>query len=141
MDAFFIGLLIWCSYTDIKKRTVSNVSVILLLSLGLVHTVLIGLFGNVWCIYPAGLVLAIPFLIVWLNNNIGAGDVKLIMGIGLYLGFTNTLVSFAVMLPLLIVCMIWSWRKNGTIESVIPFAPVIAFGAGGAVILEYTLFF
>ena len=31
MDAFFIALLVWCSYTDIRKRMVSNMSVILLL--------------------------------------------------------------------------------------------------------------
>jgi Flp pilus assembly protein protease CpaA len=42
-DAFFIALLIWCAYTDIRTRTVPNTAVILLLCLGLTHTVLIGL--------------------------------------------------------------------------------------------------
>lgn len=136
-DAFFIALLIWCAYTDIRTRAVPNTTVVLLLCLGLAHMVLVGLSGNAWWPYPAGLALAIPFFIVWLKGGMGAGDVKLIMGIGLYLGLAGTLISFALMLPMLIVCMIYSLRKNGTLRHAIPFAPVLAFGAGTAVIARY----
>ena len=90
-DALFIALLIWCAYTDIRTRTVSNTAVILLLCLGLAHTVLIRLSGSVWWPYPVGLALAVPFFIVWLKGGMGAGDVKLLMGIGLYLGLLNTM--------------------------------------------------
>ena len=137
MDAFFIALLIWCAYTDTHTRAVPNTAVVLLLCLGLVHTVLVGLSGSAWWPYPAGLALAIPFFIVWLKGGIGAGDVKLLMGIGLYLGLAGTLISFALMLPMLIVCMIHSLRKNGTLSHAIPFAPVLALGAGTAVIAGY----
>ena len=136
-DAFFIALLIWCAYTDIRKRTVTNTAVILLLCLGLSHTVLIGLSGSAWWPYTAGLALAVPFFIVWLKGGMGAGDVKLLMGIGLYLGLVGTLISFAFMLPMLITCMIHSLRKHGTLRHAIPFAPVLAFGAGTAVIAGY----
>ncbi len=139
MDAFFIALLICCVYTDIKTRTVSNVSVILLLCLGLAHTVLIGLSGSAWWPYPAGLALAIPFFIVWLKGGMGAGDVKLIMGIGLYLGMLNALISFALMVPVLIGLMVRSWIKAETLKNAIPFAPVLAFGGVGAVLLGYIL--
>ena len=98
-DALFIFLLAWCAYTDIKKRIVSNPSVILLLCLGLVHTAIMLLAGNTWWTYPAGLLLSVPFVIAWLRNGMGAGDVKLIMTISLYLGMLNTLVSFALMVP------------------------------------------
>ena len=136
-DVFFIALLIWCAYTDIRTRTVPNIAVVLLMSLGLAHTVLIGLFGSAWWPYPAGLALAIPFFIVWLKGGMGAGDVKLLMGICLYLGLACTLISFTLMLPMLIACMIHSLRKHGTLRHVIPFAPVLAFGAGTAVIAGY----
>ena len=96
---FFIVLLVRCSYTDIRKRTVSNLAVILILCLGLAHTVLMGLAGNTWRTYPAG---AIPFFVAWLRGGMGAGDVKLIMGICLYLGVLNTLIAFALMVPALI---------------------------------------
>jgi len=136
-DAFFIALLIWCSYTDIRKRMVSNVSVILLLCLGIVHTALMGLAGNTWWTYPAGIVLAVPFFVAWLRGQMGAGDVKLFMGICLYLGVLNTLIAFALMVPALIVLIVRSWIKTKTLKSAIPFAPVLAFGAGGAVVLAY----
>jgi prepilin signal peptidase PulO-like enzyme (type II secretory pathway) len=111
--------------------------VILLLCLGLTNTVLIALSGNAWWPYPAGLVLATPFFIVWLKGDMGAGDVKLLMGIGLYLGLAGTLISFTLMLPMLIICMIHSLRKHGTLRHAIPFAPVLAFGVGAAVIAGY----
>ena len=59
-DAFFIALLAWCAYTDIRKRTVSNVSIILLLCLGIEHTVLMTVAGNTWWTYLVGMALAVP---------------------------------------------------------------------------------
>ena len=136
-DAFFIALLVWCSYTDIRKRTVSNVSVILMLCLGIAHTVLMGLAGNTWWTYPAGMAMAVPFFIVWLRGQMGAGDVKLVMGVCLYLGVLNTLIAFALMVPALIGLMVRSWIKTKTFKSALPFAPVLALGAGGTVALGY----
>ena len=136
-DAFFIALLIWCAHTDICTRTVSNTAVILLLCLGLVHTVLIELSGSAWWPYPAGLALAVPFFIVWLKGGMGAGDAKLLMGIGLYLGLLNTILAFALMLPCMAILLIRSWIRYKTLKTTIPFAPVLAFGAGTAVIAGY----
>ena len=137
MDAFFVAVLLWCSYTDLKSRTVSNMSVVILLCLGLVHTILVALSGGTWWVYPAGMLLGIPFLIAWLKGEMGGGDVKLIIGIGLYLGWVRTLVSFALMLPVLIACMVRFWLKIGTVNSTIPFAPVFAFGAGSMLLVGY----
>jgi len=136
-DAFFITLLIWCAYTDIRKRTVPNTAVVLLISLGLAHTVLIRLSGSAWWPYPAGLTLAVTFFIVWLKGGMGAGDVKLLMGIGLYLGLAGILMSFVLMLPCMAILLIHSWIRYKTLKTTIPFAPVLAFGAGTAVIAGY----
>lgn len=137
MDALFIVVLVWCAYTDLKARTVSNVFVTLLLCLGLAHTALMLLTGSAWWSCPAGLALGVPFFIAWLRGHMGAGDVKLIMGIGLYLGLINTLLAFALMLPALIVWMLLFRRKNRMVKSAIPFAPVLAFGAGTAMLAGY----
>lgn len=137
MDAFFIALLVWCAYSDIRTRTVSTATIILLLGLGLVHMMLIGLSGSAWWPYPAGMALAVPFFVAWLRGQMGAGDVKLIMGICLYLSVLNTLIAFALMVPALIGLMVRAWIKTKTLKSAIPFAPVLAFGAGGAVALGY----
>lgn len=137
MDAFFIALLLWCSYTDIRKRIVSNMTAILLLCLGIAHTVLIALTLIPWWTYPAGMALAVPFLLAWLKGHIGAGDVKLVLVIGLYLGLLNTVIAFAMMVPLLAVLMFRSQIKNKTLKGAIPLAPVLAFGVIGAVVLGY----
>lgn len=137
MDVFFIGLLAWCSYTDWKTRTVSNLPVVLLLCLSLAHMVLLPPEVSPWWQYLARLLVAIPFFIAWMGNSMGAGDVKLVMTIALYLGLFNTLISFALMMPLLSVIMLRSWLKNKTVVCRIPFAPVLAFGAASAVVLGY----
>lgn len=136
-DAFFIALLVWCARTDWKTRTVSNQSIILLLCLGLVHMTLMILADITWWTYPTGLLLSVPFVIAWLKNGMGAGDVKLVMAISLYLGLLNTLVCFALMVPVLGILTVRFWVKTKTIKGVIPFAPVLAFGAIGAVALGY----
>lgn len=136
-DALFVSLLVWCGYTDMRKRTVSNLSVLLLVCLGLVHTAIMLLAGNTWWQYPSGLLLSVPFVIAWLRNSMGAGDVKLVMAISLYLGLLNTPVSFALMVPVLGVLMVRSWIKTRSLKTAIPFAPVLAFGSAGAVVLGY----
>jgi Flp pilus assembly protein protease CpaA len=95
------------------------------------------LVGNTWWTYPAGMALAVTFYIAWLRGQMGAGDVKLTMGICLYLGMLNTLIAFALMMLALIGLMIRSWIKTKSLKGVIPFAPVLAFGAGGAVVFGY----
>lgn len=137
MDAFFIVLLLWCSYTDIRERIVSNVTIALLLCLGIAHTVFMALVGSTWWTYPAGMVLAVPLFLTWLKGHIGAGDVKLVLVIGLYLGLLNTVIAFTLMVPLLVILMVRSQIKTNTIKGAIPLAPVLAFGAIGAVALGY----
>lgn len=137
MDAFFVAPLVWCACSDWKTRTVSNLPIVLLLCLGLAHTALMFMTSHTWWPYPSGLLLCVPFIIAWFRNGMGAGDVKLIMGVGLYLGLLNTLVSFALMIPMLAVLTVRSWYKSRTIKSAIPFAPVLTIGAAGAVALKY----
>lgn len=68
MDAFYICCLAWCGASDIRKRIVSNRSIILLPCLGLTHMGCILLYGGVWWQYLAGLLLSIPFFIVLLEH-------------------------------------------------------------------------
>jgi len=136
-DAFFIGLLIWCSYTDTRERIVPNVAIALLLCLGITHMVLMGLAGGTWWTYPAGTVFAVPFFISWLRGGMGAGDVKLVMAIALYLGLMNAVMAFALMIPVLAVLMIKSLVKEKTLKCRIPVTPVLSFGAMGAIVTGY----
>ena len=137
MDAFFIALLIYCSYTDLKRREISNLLIVLLLSLGIIHAVFIGLSGNPWWTYLVSTLFAIPFFISWMRSKIGAGDVKLIMVIALYLGLWWIIIAFALMIPTIVGIIIWSLLKKKTLKVRVPFAPVLAVGAIGAVVVNY----
>ena len=59
------------------------------------------------------------FFVAWLRWH-GAGDVKVIVGICLYLGVMNTLIAFALMVPALIGLMVRAWIKTKTLKSAIP---------------------
>lgn len=137
MDAFFIALLIGCSIADLKSRIVPNVIVLLLVCLDIAHMSWMISTTSAWWTYPAGLILAVPFFIGWLRGGVGAGDVKLLISVSLYLGLLNSLIAFAIMIPVLVALMIRSWVKNKTMKCRIPFAPVITIGATGAVLLGY----
>lgn len=139
MDALFLCLLAWCGVSDVRNRTISNRSIILLLCLGLVHMGYILLYGGVLWQYLVGLLLSIPFFIVWFRNGIGAGDVKLIAAAGLYLGLLNTLTAFVLMIPVFTGLLAWSWLKYRTLKRRIPLAPVISTGATGVILLGYVL--
>ena len=135
MDISFAGILVWCSYMDTKMRLVSNISVVLLLFLAFAHMAFAIQEGWSWLQYPAGLLVSIPFFIAWLKNLMGAGDIKLIAAIALYLGLYNMIISFLLMIPLLAVFMVYTWIKNKTFTCRIPFAPVLAFGSICVVLL------
>lgn len=137
MDAFFIVLLIGCSIADLKSRMVPNVIVLLLVCLDIAHMGGMISTSSTWWMYPAGLFLAVPFFIGWLRGGIGAGDVKLLMSVSLYLGLLNSLMAFALVIPILTVLMLKSWIKNKTVKCRIPFAPVITVGATGTVLIGY----
>lgn len=139
MDALFLYMLLWCSISDIRKRTISNILIVTMLCLGLAHTVIASLTGSVWWQYPAGSLLSVPFFVVWLRNGMGAGDVKLIAAVGLYLGLLNTLTAFVLMIPIFAGLLAWSWLKYKTLKRRIPLAPVISAGAGAVVLLRYLL--
>ena len=139
MDAFFVSLLILCSVSDLHKRVISNVSIIMLLCLGVVHTVLALIGGEPWWQHPVGMLLALPFIFCWLRNGMGAGDVKLIAAVGLYLGVLNTLAAFMLMLPVLVILLAYSWFKHKSFKQQIPLAPVISAGAAAVVLLGYLL--
>ena len=119
------------------EKNGTQVSIILLLCMGTSHMVLMGMDGKTWWTYPAGIVFAVPFFIAWLRSGMGAGDVKLVIAISLYLGLLNMIMAFILMVPVLLGLMVRSWRKNKTLKCRIPFAPVLSLGVVGSVLIGY----
>lgn len=128
MDIMFGVLLIVCSITDLKKRIVPNECIILLLLLGITHAVFKTIIGYVWWYHFIGLVYSIPFFIAWHKELMGAGDVKLIIVISLYLGIINSLLAFIIMLLCLFIWAIYAKAKSIDTKKSIPLAPFISAG-------------
>lgn len=125
-DALFICLLGWCSVSDIRKRQIPNEAILLMLIIGILNAFFCTAAGQIWWHYPAGLMIEFPFILSWLKDKMGAGDVKLMLVCGLYLGLPAALVSSGLMLIILFGITIFLIFNKKSLKTRIPLGPVIA---------------
>ncbi len=136
MDAFFFYSLFWAALTDIKKREIPNVTAIIIAALGAVAAVL----SESVIEHLLGLAIAVPLVIPGLLGHMGGGDYKLLLGTGLYLGLTKSLLAVVLSVPATICVVVYLLAKKKTLKNVrIPLAPLIAFGCMGSVIIKWGL--
>ena len=129
-----IGAL--ASLEDLRRRTISNKTVVAAFALGLVaQTVLYGLKGAGSSL--AGTVIGfLVFFIFFLLGGMGAGDIKLMAGFGAVLGWGQTLqaafltaIIGAVFASLyLLVRKVRRQPKRDGEPEAIPYAPAITLG-------------
>lgn len=124
--ALFLAGLGLASVTDIRKRLIPNQAILAMLLLGLLNMGLAIFLQQAWWLYPAGLLIALPFLGAWLRGWMGAGDVKLMLACGFFLGLPASLAMIALMLVLLIVIAICLAITRRSMKTKIPLGPVIA---------------
>lgn len=105
-----------------------NPCIVLLLVLGIIKTVVNISIGYPWWFNLASIFYAIPFFIAWNNNKMGAGDVKLILVISLYLGVFNSLFAFIFMAISLLAYAFVSKTLRKDLTKSIPLAPFIMIG-------------
>lgn len=91
-----VALLIYIAWYDFNNLTIRNTSVLLLLGLYLIWAALTG-FQTFVGDLGVGVLLFILGLVMWLVRLMGAGDVKLYFGLGLFMGI-NTASLFAILL-------------------------------------------
>lgn len=125
----FLALLARVSFTDIKRRIIPNQIVLVLLVLGLLNLLLAVNKSQIWWQYPAGTLIALPFLFAWLRGWMGAGDVKLIMTCGLFLGMPSGIAMIGMMLIILVGIAIYLSIRRRSMKTQIPLGPVIAAAA------------
>lgn len=136
LDVIFLCILAVCTITDLKKRIIPNCAVACLFLLGMLHIVLLLISGD--SILPNILAFAVSLsgLIAWRCGKIGGGDIKLLMGMGLYLGIWRMAIScIGMALPCLIFLLWQLIPKNKTDR--VPFAPFLLIGCIFTVILTY----
>ena len=141
LDILFMIILIICSITDIKKRIVPNTCIVLLLIISITKIILDSLTGYPWWMHIAGLVYTIPFFALWSKNEMGAGDVKLLIVIPLFLGLFSSLIAFLFMFMILLSYGLYMRVKSKDIHQSIPLAPFISIGFLGFLTLKYCLSF
>lgn len=127
-DIAFMLILIICIITDIKKRIVPNTCIVLLLVICVIKVILDNLIGYPWWMHVAGLVYTIPFFIEWNKNQMGAGDVKMILVICMYLGLFYTVIFFIGMAIALLVYVLITWMRGMDLTISIPLVPFIMIG-------------
>jgi len=133
-DAFFILFLGWCSVSDIRKRQIPNQAILLMLIVGILNVFVCTAAGQIWWYYPAGLMIEFPFILSWLKNKMGAGDVKLMLVCGLFLGLPAALISAGLMLIILFVIAIYLVFTKRSLKTRIPLGPVIAFSCAATIV-------
>jgi len=133
-DAFFILLLCWCSVSDIRKRQIPNQAILLMLIVGILNPFVCTAVSQIWWYYPAGLIIAFPFIPSWLKNKMGAGDVKLMLVCGLFQGLPSALISAGLMLIILFGIAIYLFFTKRSLKTRIPFGPVIAISSAATIV-------
>lgn len=134
--ALFLAGLGWASVTDIRKRLILNQAILAMLLLGILNLGLAIFLQQTWWVYPTGLLIALPFLGAWLRGWMGAGDVKLILACGFFLGLPASLAMIALMLVLLIVIAIFLAVSHRSMKTKIPLGPVIAAACAVVIIVD-----
>jgi len=138
MDVFFFYSLSWAALTDIKKREIPNVTAIIIAVIGAVAAIL----SESAIDHLLGLAIAVLLIIPGLLGHMGGGDYKLLLGTGLYLGLTQSLLAFVLSVPATVCVAVYLLVKKKTLRNIrIPLAPLIAFGCVGSVIVKWAAFF
>lgn len=137
VDALFISLLAWVSITDVLKRKIPNRAIIVMLVAGAFSLVFIIIVGMAWWPYPLGLIIGFPFIVFWNKGWLGAGDTKLILVCGFYLGLFQGLLMLALLAALLLVIRIFYFLKRKSTNSKVPLGPFIALSTAVPLMANY----
>ncbi|MBT2293159.1 prepilin peptidase [Paenibacillus albidus] len=117
-------LLLLCSLSDIRWRKIPNSLVILILGLGVLHMLL---YGSVLNSVTGLLLPAAPLLLLRrYYSSIGAGDIKLIATVGVWLGGLLNLSLFMAACLLCALVLLLKRAYTDHFPRSVPFAPFLA---------------
>ena len=134
--ALFICLLAWVSISDVTKRNIPNLAILIMLIIGILNTVIAAISGQTWWWYPTGIMIALPFLLLWFRGKMGAGDAKLMLTCGLFLGLQASLLMAGLMLVILLIIAAYLYAKKRSLKTRIPLGPVISLACSCMVVVS-----
>lgn len=160
VDLLIMSVLIFMIVYDIRHKIIPDIAVVILGILTICSQVILGAFT--WKIFFAGIILAVPFYLIWLLSSgrwMGLGDAKLVISfgwlLGLSAGFTAVIFGFwlgAVVSIFIIILqrlsLIDKFRSlhrklrlpDLNMKSEVPFAPFLITGLLIVYYLGYNLF-
>jgi leader peptidase (prepilin peptidase)/N-methyltransferase len=132
----FIIQLARISWIDIKSRIIPNTLIMLLFLTGVINLIAITVTGqNIWLLL-LGVMVGMPFIPSWLKGQIGAGDIKLVMACGFFLGFLDGMWMLVLILMISMTLALLFLVRKKTLHVQIPFGPVIAASATALILIR-----
>ncbi|MEK3794633.1 prepilin peptidase [Paenibacillus sp. FSL R7-0204] len=128
-------ILILCSLSDIRRRKIPNMLTALILGVGILHMILYGSLLN----SLNGLLLpAAPLLLLRrYSRSIGAGDIKLISAVGVWLGGLLNLALFGAACLLCAAVLLLKRTYRQEFPGSVPFAPFLTVPVILTVLIMY----
>ncbi|RYD07229.1 hypothetical protein N752_01185 [Desulforamulus aquiferis] len=113
-----LGLLM-ASFTDIQFRKVPNWLTLSLIFLGLVYNTIT---GPGWFFSVAGIAAGfILFYPVYLFAGVGAGDAKLMMAVGSFMGMQNTIIIGILSAVINAICSVYVSVRQGNLDGLLSY--------------------
>lgn len=133
---FMASLLIVIAVYDIRHKIIPNTLVYTFILVGF-----LGMFTNVYGIVApapidafAGILLPLPFYMLWLLSKgrlMGFGDLKLMMGMGFFLGLSHGIAALMISFwvgAVISIILLAVRHSRYTMKSEVPFGPFLVFG-------------
>ena len=129
LDVFFCICLVWCWWSDYKKREIPNKAILLILICSAVRLILFLVNKQPVIMYLATLLMFIPMYLWWRRGKMGGGDLKLFLVCGLFMGAVFFMGA-------LLVTLVAAGITGKTFKRRAPLAVFFAPGAISMIIIE-----
>jgi len=138
LDIIFLGILCLTTVLDIRYRRIPNYTIIIMIMLGVIGLVAEGFPSQrlIGCVFPAIVLLAFNK-----QRQIGFGDIKLAIAIGIQYGYLPASVILICAMLLTSCYSLFIRHKKGREVKTVPFAPFITIFCLLFFILKHLLIF
>lgn len=145
------SLLIVISVYDIKHTIIPNFFVYSFIGLSLIYKFVIykvALLSPIFIVYDMlfGFALFIAFFLLWFLSGgraMGFGDAKLVLGIGIFLGYQKGIIALLLAFwigAVVGIILLFLKHKSFTMKSEIPFGPFLVLGTIISFFFQITIF-